>query len=118
MWETDVTYIEDWLDTLDEKTLVQVVAAIKYLSERGPDLKRLFVGKIEGSKYKGMKELRPGSSGASEVRILFIFDPRRAAIMLLAGDKQGQWEKWYRKAIPEADRRYDEYLDHMKMNGA
>lgn len=57
-----------------------------------------------------MKELRPGSSGRSEVRILFIFDPKRRAILLIAGDKQGQWQKWYRKNIPVADDRYDEHL--------
>lgn len=113
MWVTDISYIEEWLDTLDDKTATQVIAAIKYLAERGPDLKRPFVGKIEGSKHKGMKELRPGSSGTSEIRILFIFDPERSAIMLLAGDKQGKWDKWYKKAIPEADKRYDEYLAHM-----
>ena len=110
MWNTDTSYIDDWLDSLDDETAIQVAAAIKYLAERGPDLKRPFVGKIEGSHHKAMKELRPGSSGTSEIRILFIFDPERSAIMLLAGDKQRQWDKWYKKAIPEADRRYDEHL--------
>jgi hypothetical protein len=41
-----------------------------------------------------MKELRPGSSGISEIRILFAFDPKRKAVMLFAGDKQKQWNKW------------------------
>ena len=62
------------------------------------------------SRHKNMKELRPGSSGRSEVRILFIFDPKRRAILLIAGDKQGQWQKWYRKNIPVGDDRYDEHL--------
>ena len=53
-----------------------------------------------------MKELRPGSSGSREIRILFVFDPKRKAIMLVGGDKQRKWDKWYRKAIPEAERRY------------
>lgn len=57
-----------------------------------------------------MKELRLGSAGRSEVRILFAFDPQRRAILLVAGDKQGVWSKWYRKAIPIADDRYDEHL--------
>ena len=57
-----------------------------------------------------MKELRPGSSGRSEVRILFIFDPERRAVLLVAGDKAGNWQRWYDKSIPEADRRYDAWL--------
>ena len=54
-----------------------------------------------GSRHKNMKELRPGSAGRSEVRILFAFDPKRRAIMLLAGDKHGAWQKWYRKEHPD-----------------
>jgi hypothetical protein len=57
-----------------------------------------------------MKELRPPSSGRSEVRILLVFDPWRAAILLVAGDKSGQWAKWYRTAIPRAEQLYDDYL--------
>jgi hypothetical protein len=56
------------------------------------------------------KELRPPSSGRSEIRILFVFDPWRSAILLIAGDKSGQWEKWYRAAIPRAERLYGGYL--------
>lgn len=61
-----------------------------------------------------MKELRPGSSGASEIRILFAFDPTRQAILLVAGDKAKQREKWYHKNIPRADRLYQEHLDNLK----
>jgi hypothetical protein len=57
-----------------------------------------------------MKELRPPSAGRSEIRILLVFDPWRAAILLVAGDKAGQWAKWYRTAISRAELLYDEYL--------
>jgi hypothetical protein len=57
-----------------------------------------------------MKELRPPSSGASEIRLLYAFDPRREAIFLVAGDKSGNWEGWYREAIPLADKRFAEHL--------
>jgi hypothetical protein len=57
-----------------------------------------------------MKELRPGSSGTSEIRILFAFDPWRSAILLLAGDKAGKWNRWYAEAIPQAERLYEIYL--------
>ena len=57
-----------------------------------------------------MKELRPGSSGRSELRILFAFDPKRAAIMLIAGNKAGNWVRWYKKNIPLADDLFDDHL--------
>jgi len=57
-----------------------------------------------------LKELRPGSAGRSEIRILYIFDPRRNAVLLVAGDKAGKWEAWYREAIPLAEQRYEDYL--------
>lgn len=55
--------------------------------------------------------LRPGSSGASEVRILFIFDPVRNAVLLIAGDKSGRWKEWYAEAIPAAEAAYEAYLE-------
>lgn len=61
-----------------------------------------------------MKELRPPSSGTSEIRMLFAFDPTREAIFLIAGDKSGAWESWYRTAIPLADERYTEHLIALK----
>ncbi|CAL9647862.1 Putative toxin HigB2 [Actinosynnema sp. ALI-1.44] len=44
------------------------------------------------------------------MRILFAFDPRRQAILLVAGDKAGDWRGWYERNIPLADRRFDEHL--------
>ena len=57
-----------------------------------------------------VEELRPGSSGGSEVRVLFVFDPDRRAVLLVGGDKAGNWHGWYTKSIPVAERRYDEWL--------
>jgi hypothetical protein len=45
-----------------------------------------------------------------EIRVLFCFDPWRSAILLIAGDKSGQWSRWYRDAIPQAEELYSEYL--------
>lgn len=61
-----------------------------------------------------MKELRPGSSGQSELRLLFAFDPERSAIILVAGDKAGAWKRWYRQSIPKADDLFDEHLRTLK----
>jgi hypothetical protein len=68
------------------------------------------VDRITGSRLHNLKELRPGSSGESEVRILFIFDPVRNAVLLVAGDKSGRWQEWYREAIPMAEALYEAYL--------
>ncbi len=52
-----------------------------------------------------------GSAGRSEIRILYIFDPKRNTVLLVAGDKAGKWEAWYRQAIPLAEQRYEDYLE-------
>ena len=54
----------------------------------------------------GMKELRPGSSRRSEVRILYAFDFRRKALLLLDGDKaerRDDWDAWYDRNVKIAD---------------
>lgn len=102
--------VEEWLRGLDERSRVQVVAAIDVLQLEGPHLGRPLADRVQGSRHHHMKELRPGSKGASEIRILFCFDPHRQAILLVAGDKAGDWNKWYRRNIPVADDRYDEHL--------
>jgi hypothetical protein len=61
-----------------------------------------------------MKELRPRGGN---LRILFAFDPRRAAILLLGGDKTGQWSSWYERTIPQADDLYDEHLRELRDEG-
>jgi hypothetical protein len=61
-----------------------------------------------------MKELRPPSSGSTEIRMLFAFDPRREAIFLVAGDKAGNWNTWYRKAVPLADDRFAQHLAELE----
>ncbi|WP_342371753.1 type II toxin-antitoxin system RelE/ParE family toxin [Propioniciclava soli] len=72
------------------------------------------VDAIKGSRHKTMKELRPGSGGRSEVRILFAFDPHRKAMLLVAGDKSRNWTRWYTRNIPVADQRFDDHLKHLK----
>jgi len=76
----------------------------------GPAEGRRLVDTIAASRVAHMKELRPPSAGRSEVRILLVFDPWRSAVLLVAGDKSGQWDKWYRTAIPRAEELYDDYL--------
>ncbi len=113
-WDVDLELIEDWLTELDQESYEQVVAALELLQERGPQLGRPLVDTIKASRHKNMKELRPGSSGRSELRVLFAFDPERKAIFLVAGDKAGRWEKWYKVNIPIADDRFDDHLRQLE----
>ena len=113
-WDIYLTNeVATWLDNLqvtDAKTADLVDDAIYALSRSGPALGRPLVDTIAGSKIKNLKELRPGSSGTSEVRILFVFDPWRSAILLVAGHKSGRWGRWYAEAIPRAGQLYEIYL--------
>jgi hypothetical protein len=86
------------------------VDAVDRLAEAGPGLGRPLVDRLEGSRVHNMKELRPGSAGRSEIRILFVFDPWRSVILLVGGDKSGNWTGWYRRAIPHAEDLYQQYL--------
>lgn len=84
------------------------------LERNGPAEGRPLVDTVTASRLPNMKELRPPSAGQTEIRILFVFDPYRSAVLLVAGDKSGQWSRWYRTAIPEAERLYEDYLDTRK----
>ncbi|MGH3525582.1 MAG: type II toxin-antitoxin system RelE/ParE family toxin [Mycobacterium sp.] len=41
--------------------------------------------------------------------MLFVFDPWRSAILLVAGDKAGSWNKSYARMIPHAKQLYEVY---------
>ncbi|GAB2798265.1 type II toxin-antitoxin system RelE/ParE family toxin [Streptomyces daliensis] len=83
--------------------------AIDLLARAGPVLGRPLADRVHGSRLHNLKELRPASSGSTEVRILFVFDPEREAILLVSGDKAGRWSRWYDEAIPLAEVRYEAY---------
>ncbi|OBF47114.1 hypothetical protein A5778_25440 [Mycolicibacterium monacense] len=87
--------------------MTSVTGAIDLLEAEGPALGRPTVDRVNGSKFHNMKELRPAGTS---VRILFIFDPQRQAILLLGGDKAGNWRSWYDENIPVADERYTRWL--------
>lgn len=106
--------VEAWLMRIardDPDTAKQVAAAFDLLRDRGPSLGRPFVDTLQGSSLANLKELRPGSRGRSELRLLFVFDPKRRAVVLVAGDKSTDWRGWYREAIRLAEHRYRAWLD-------
>jgi len=87
-WSVKVTEeYAAWFTTLikdDLASATQVAQAVAALREEGPTLGRPLVDRIQGSRIHHLKELRPGSGGRSEIRVLFAFDPARAALLLLA----------------------------------
>ncbi|MEV5633613.1 type II toxin-antitoxin system RelE/ParE family toxin [Micromonospora tulbaghiae] len=113
-WEILMTgQVEEFLDqlyVLDRDSHRLVNQAILVLERNGPAEGRPLVDSITASRLSNLKELRPPSAGRTEIRILFVFDPWRSAVLLVAGDKSGQWACWYREAIPEAEQLYDTYL--------
>jgi hypothetical protein len=100
-----VDEVREWIDALDDAAHDRVVQALDALAEGGPGLGRPLVDRISHSSIANLKELRPGT-----IRILFVFDPWRSTILLVAGDKAGQWNAWYQEAIPLAEQRYETYL--------
>jgi hypothetical protein len=103
-----------WMNDLrriDPQAAEKVEAAVDVLAEYGPTLGRPLVDTLTGSKLANLKELRPRQTN---IRVLFVFDPWRSAILLVAGDKTGQWHKWYEEAIPQAEQRFALYLEERK----
>lgn len=116
MWEVDVTdQFVDWWSALTSEQQEAVTDRVDLLAERGPDLGRPVVDRIQTSRHHNMKELRAAKGGS--LRVLFMFDPRRQVILLLGGDKSGEWSAWYEWAVPAADDLYDDYLDELKREG-
>lgn len=112
-WTVKVTdEYADWFSTLIKEDLdsaTQVAQAVAALREEGPMLGRPLVDRLKGSALHHLKELRPGSRGRSEIRVIFAFDPTRAALLLLGGDKAGNWDRWYKENIPLAIQLYIAY---------
>ena len=116
MWEVEYTNeFEQWWLGLTDAQQDARDDRVMLLAEIGPSLKRPVVGEITSSRHANIKELRVSKGGA--LRVLFAFDPRRHAILLLGGNKSGRWKEWLERAIPEADDLYDTHLEELKEEG-
>lgn len=112
---TNVEYTDEfgyWWASLNIGEQEDIVAAVTLLEEKGTQLPFPFSSGIEGSKYSHMRELRIQSQ-SNPLRILYAFDPRRTAILLIGGNKRGD-KRWYKIYIPIADKLYEEYLNELK----
>ncbi len=101
-----------WFETLEEGLQDEIFALIELLRRFGPNLGRPRVDTVKGSAFSNMKELRVQYLG-DPWRILFAFDPRRNAILLVGGNKRGD-KRWYKDQIRIADRRYRRHLEALE----
>ena len=103
-------------EVLAEDVQDNLLAAAVAVRIAGPKAGRPHVVTLNGSKYANMKELRFSAHGGREVwRAAFAFDPDRAAIVLVAGEKQSRNQAlFYKRLIKIADRRFDSHLRQVK----
>jgi hypothetical protein len=114
-WEVEYTdEFGSWWGSLTDDEQDRITIAVACWRRKVRALGRPWVDTLEGSRHANMKELRPRGG---HLRILFAFDPSRFAILLLGGDKSGEWASWYKQVIPEADRLYDEHLSELRDEG-
>ncbi len=98
----------DWWNRLSEAEQIDIDASVRLLEQKGPNLPFPYSSGVKGSKHGHMRELRIQHAGRP-YRVLYAFDPRRVAILLIGGDKTGDGN-WYKRTLPVADALYDAHL--------
>lgn len=115
-WEVEYTdEFFAWWESLARPERVSISGTVELLETLGPALPFPQSTGINGSRHSHMRELRVQHKG-NPLRILYAFDPRRVAILLIGGNKTGN-SRWYREFVPRADRLYDEHLEELKREG-
>ena len=115
-WEVEYTdEFEGWWEGLDAKEQASVSASVILLGVFGPDLGYPHSTDIKGSRFGHLRELRVQQAGRP-YRVLYAFDPRRCALLLIGGNKTGQ-NRWYEVHVPLAERLYDEHLEILSKEG-
>jgi len=116
MWEVEYTdELGDWWAGLTQAEQEFIDTSVRLLEAKGPNLGFPHSSGIERSKHAHMRELRVQHEGRP-YRILYAFDPRRYAILLLGGDKTGD-NRWYDVHGPKADKLYDIHIETLKKEG-
>lgn len=111
----DVEFTDEfgaWWETLTTEEQESVDFGVGLLIERGPTLPFPYSSQVKGSQFGEMRELRVQHQG-SPYRVLYAFDPRRVALLLLGGDKTGD-DGWYDRMVPVADKLFAEHLADLK----
>ncbi|HEY1541771.1 MAG TPA: type II toxin-antitoxin system RelE/ParE family toxin [Xanthobacteraceae bacterium] len=105
----------EWYAALREGIQDDIDRLVGLLEAHGPHLPFPYSSGVEGSRHGHMRELRV-QSGGQPTRIFYAFDPRRAAILLIGGNKAGN-KRFYVEMIALADRLYDIHLAELKREG-
>lgn len=114
--EVEVTdEFEAWWKALSEGEQESIAASVRLLEMKGWQLSYPYSSGISQSRHSHMRELRI-QHGGEPYRVLYAFDPRRMAILLLGGCKGGD-DRWYDREVPRADKLYDEHLAQMRKEG-
>lgn len=117
MWQIEYTdEFEEWWNDLSQEAQKDVASVVGLLEEWGVRLDYPYSSKIKGARTGVLRELRIQSSGRY-LRVMYAFDPRRTALLLLGGDKTGE-KNWYEKYVALADRLYEEHLENLRREGA
>jgi hypothetical protein len=112
-WEVEFSdEFERWWDALTAAEQKSIDFTVSLLQEVGPALKMPHSSGVETSRHRHMRELRIQHQGRP-YRVLYAFDPRRAAILLIGGDKTGN-NRWYGEYVPAADAIYDRHLRELE----
>jgi hypothetical protein len=112
VWEVEFTdEFAQWWDTLTEGAQEAVDAKVLMLERCGPNLSYPHSTAIKGSRYP-LRELRVQYQG-DPLRVVYVFDPRRTALLLLGGDKTGD-DRWYEKFVPLAEKLYLSHLETLE----
>jgi len=115
-WEVEYTNeFNDWWEDLDEEEQNSIAAIVQVLEIKGPSLPHPYSSSIKSSSHKHMRELRVQHKG-KPYRVLYAFDPRRVAILLIGGGKVGD-DRWYDAFVPKADRLYDDHMRSLEQEG-
>lgn len=101
---------DTWYEELNAADTKAVTRIVDMLAQAGVSLPFPYSSEIKGSRY-ALRELRVQSQGRP-LRILYAFDPKRQAVLLLGADKTGMTDvRFYSIYVPKAEKRWEIYLN-------
>jgi len=108
-WNVECTdEFGEWWGSLNDDEQIAITSIVQLLEVKGPQLPYPYSSGINNSRFSHMRELRIQHKG-DPYRILYAFDPRRTAILLIGGNKVGN-DRWYEEYVPVANRLYEEHI--------
>lgn len=105
----------EWWESLTVPEQESVASYVGMLEDAGAALRYPYSSGVETSRHKHLRELRVQHAG-HPLRVLYAFDPRRMAILLIGGDKTGD-DRWYERYVPRADKIYDAHIAQLTKEG-